>query len=189
MSDNPFEDEEARREALFQEVTFEDLHELQVEDIEKGKAAHQKDLDELEKDAKQAKARFDAVTVVKEKIKEVLGDNKIIPTYTDWEAEERERRRGPETIGGWNLRNDRPFAERDPKEATLRFEIEADRALFLGKPVPTDPELAAKHQKLAELHARYQTTSDPSLLIGIADMQAEYQTMLDTWTRAKRKGR
>lgn len=168
MSDDPFADEEQRREALFQEVTFEDLHELQAEDIEVGKKQHQDALDEL----------TDIKKTPTQRIEDILRKTKV-QTYGDWEAEEREAKRNHAAIGGWSAGNDKQ------EHQSVRFEIEAERALFLGKPVPTDPELAAKHASLAALHVRYQKTGDPSLLIGIADMQAEYQAMLNAYTQAR----
>jgi hypothetical protein len=74
----------------------------------------------------------------------------------------------PVTLGGWEAGNASQEHQR------LRFEIEADRALFLGKPVPTQPDLARMHRELDALHVAYQRSGDPSLLIGIADMKARY---------------
>jgi hypothetical protein len=72
-------------------------------------------------------------------------------------------------IGGWN-----PGQHKPETHEALRFEIEAERALFLGKPVPTDPALRDMHEDLRNLHAAYQRTGDKSLLIPIAELSAKY---------------
>lgn len=74
-------------------------------------------------------------------------------------------------IGGWQAGNN------DQDLQSTRFEIEAERALFLGRgapPVAFGSELQLLHASLSEMHSRYQRTGDPSMLIGIADMTAQY---------------
>lgn len=76
-------------------------------------------------------------------------------------------------IGGWQAGNN------DQTHQALRFEIEAERALFLGKPAPTgDEELAAMHQVLDNLHSTYQRTGNQDLLIAIADQTERYNRAL-----------
>lgn len=84
-------------------------------------------------------------------------------------------------IGGWNV------GDPDQTHQAVRFEIEAERALFLGKPTPKDEKLAVMHQALADLHSAYQRTGDTSLLIAIADQSAKYQAELTDSKRNKNR--
>jgi hypothetical protein len=85
-------------------------------------------------------------------------------------------------IGGW-----RPGQHKPETHEHIRFEIEAERALFMGKPVPTDPELRQMHLKLNDMHRAYQRTGDTAMLIAIADLQAEYNVLAAE--NAKRRNR
>jgi hypothetical protein len=78
-------------------------------------------------------------------------------------------------IGGWT-----PGAHPAETHEALVFEIEADRALFMGKPAPKDPDpdLQALHQELHQLHSTFQRTGDRSLLLPIADLTARYNALL-----------
>jgi hypothetical protein len=99
------------------------------------------------------------------------------------EEEEEQNRLFPR-IGGWQAGN----SHQDLQSA--RFEIEAERALFLGKPAPTqDEKLAALHKSLSDLHLAYQKSGDASLLLGIADMTTKYQTALAKHQKRKNGGR
>lgn len=94
------------------------------------------------------------------------------------EAQEQEKREAEDRlyprIGGWQAGKDKQELQ------SLRFEIEADRALFLGKgaPAKADEKLRTMHESLAALHMAYQKSGDPSMLIGIADMTTRYETEL-----------
>jgi hypothetical protein len=84
--------------------------------------------------------------------------------------EEERDPRLPPRIGAWEPGNSKQELQ------SLRFEIEAERALFLGTPVPQhDEKLKDLHQKLVLLHMAYQHSGDPSVLIGIADLKVRYE--------------
>lgn len=191
MSFDPFDEEEARRKALmdelFPDITAEELREQQADDLKRGKEFFAKKaatLDEIAKKlgdksdvpvASDAFTRSEFIAAV-----EGLRERRIEPTYGDYLQQQREEEdRRYVRVGGWQAGKDGQDHE------ALRFEIEAERALFLGKPVPTDKELAAKHLELSALHVAYQKSGDASLLIGIADLSAEYKRMLADYAKSR----
>jgi hypothetical protein len=199
---------------LFPNVTAEELREQQAEDMEEGREHREaKDgearqcvgsawipaqhAEQLPEKPEFEKARLELWKSTFRRLEEgpedsaqdidilALGDKvrrgkRIKPTYSDLERQQREEEdRRYVRVGGWQA------GKEGQDHEALRFEIEAERALFLGKPVPTDKELAAKHLELAALHAAYQKSGDPSLLIGIADLGAEYKRMLDDYAKTR----
>jgi hypothetical protein len=78
-------------------------------------------------------------------------------------------------IGGWT-----PGRHKPETHEGLLFELEAERAMFLGKGAPKDPDpdLQALHQELHQLHVTYQRTGDRSLLLPIADLTARYNALI-----------
>jgi hypothetical protein len=72
------------------------------------------------------------------------------------------------SVGGWRA------GDNKQEHQAVRFEIEAERALHLGKPLPKDEGLRQMHLELNELHSAYQKTGDRALLIEIAELTAQY---------------
>lgn len=81
-----------------------------------------------------------------------------------------EARALPPRIGSWEPGNNKQDLQ------SMRFEMEAERALHLGKPVPShDDELRQLHLKLNKAHVAYQRSGDASLLVAIADLKTQYE--------------